>query len=102
MSRYVPTADEQAAIERLTLAGYAVVRQRTYDGLRERVSRAEWALESAERQVESVNRWALDSCDESRRLSKRLTAVVASAASLGVSIQAINDALDLTTPKESR
>jgi hypothetical protein len=31
MSRYVPTADQQAAIDFLRLSGYAVVRQRTYD-----------------------------------------------------------------------
>ena len=32
--------DERAAIDMLTVAGYAVVRQRTYDGLRERVTKA--------------------------------------------------------------
>lgn len=51
---------------------------------------AEWAREEASR----TNTWALDQCAEQRRLQDRLTRVVAAAASLGVSIDQINAALD--------
>ena len=96
MSRYEPTADERAAIDMLTVAGYAVVRQRTYDGLRERVTIAEHERDWSRRDSESAERWAIRESDEMRRLSDRLNRVVAAAAAQGVTIQAINQALGTT------
>jgi hypothetical protein len=81
-------------VEALTLAGYAVVRQRTYDRLKDRVSAAEhttkWQIEWREHNQQ----WVEQEFVATRRLYDRLTAIVAAAASLGVSIQAINKALD--------
>lgn len=94
MSRYVATETEQAAIDLLTLAGYAVVRQRTYDQLRERVRYAEQLRAWESERREHTSKWAHDALDEQRRLADRLNRVVASAASLGVSITDINAALD--------
>jgi len=94
VSRYVPTAAEQRLIDRLTLAGYAVVRQRTYDRLKERVALAERVAEWQTEWRASNDRYSEAAYAELRRLADRLTAVAAAAASLGVSIQAINEALD--------
>jgi 16S rRNA G966 N2-methylase RsmD len=54
MSRYVPTADQQAAIDFLRLSGYAVVRQRTYDRVIERARVAECLQECEREQREST------------------------------------------------
>lgn len=93
MTRYQPTAAEQDAIKLLKLAGYAVVRQRTYDRLQERVRIAELRQAWETERQESAQRWARRECDEQRRLADRLTRVAAAAAALGVSIQDINAAL---------
>lgn len=93
MSRYVPSADERAAMDTLRLAGYAVVRQRTYDGLQERVRVAEQMQAWETERREDAQRWASRECDEQRRLADRLNRVVAAAAALGVSITDINAAL---------
>jgi hypothetical protein len=53
---------------------------------------AKWQRE----QVEHAHRWAQEAFAEQRRLADRLDRVVAAAASLGVSIQDINAALDQT------
>jgi polynucleotide 5'-kinase involved in rRNA processing len=94
MSRYQPTADEQAAIDLLRLAGYAVVRQATYDKLRERVTTARHEVQWQTEWREHSDAWARRECDEQRRLADRLTAVVGAAAAQGVTIQAINEALE--------
>lgn len=93
MGRYVPTPEEQAAIDLLTLAGYHVMRQRSYDTLRERVRVAEQmqAWETERRQ--DTDAWARRECDEQRRLARRLNEVCFAAAAQGVSIQQINAAL---------
>lgn len=98
MSRYQPTADEQAAIDRLTLAGYAVVRQGTYDNLRKRLDEARWENEWRIRDKEASEAWAHRECEMQRHLADRLNAVIAAAASLGVGIDAINEALGTTAP----
>jgi hypothetical protein len=100
MPRYVPTAEEQAAIDRLTLAGYAVVRQRTYDALRERLRVADCMTAMEIERREGVEHWARRECDEQRRLSARLNAVCTAAAALGVSITDINAALDAADTKD--
>lgn len=93
MGRYVPTAEEQTAIDQLTLAGYRVVRERTYTALLERVRHAE-AMEHMEiERRKSTESWARDCCREERRLADRLNAVCYAAAALGVDIGAINTAL---------
>lgn len=94
MSRYVPSPEEQGAIDLLTLVGYAVVRQRTYDHLVERVRLAECYRDMEIERRESVEHWAHRECDEQRRLSARLNEVCFAAAALGVSIADINAALD--------
>lgn len=75
-------------------ASQVVLARKSYDHLirtRDRALReAEWEREAAEH----ARCWALDQCDEQRRLSDRLNRVCFAAASLGVSIQAINAALD--------
>lgn len=101
MARYVPTPEEQAAIDMLRLAGYAVVRQRTYDALGERVSLAEHRQRWAEEWRESSDRWARRECDEQRRLADRLNEVCYAAAALGVPITDINAALEAASKKES-
>jgi hypothetical protein len=66
MSRYVPTSIERDAIDLLTVAGYKVVRARTYDGLLERVRRAE-AMQQYEREQRDHSRlWAVDCLAEER------------------------------------
>lgn len=94
MSRYVPSPEERAAIDLLRLAGYAVVRQRTYDNLGERVRVAEVMYAYEKDCSEGTRRWADKAFDEQRRLSDRLNEVCFTAASQGVTIQAINDALE--------
>lgn len=96
MSRYVPSPDEQAAIDLLSLAGYTVVRQRTYDALHERVRIAECRRDMEAERRKSVEAWAQREGQEQRRLSDRLNRVCYAAAALGVSIQAINEALEAT------
>ncbi len=100
MARHVPTPEEQAAIDLLTLAGYAVIRQRSYDALRERVRVAE-ALQQAEAEHrQGTERWAHRECDERRRMTDRLNAVCTAAAALGVPITDINAALDAANRKD--
>lgn len=94
MGRYVPTSEERAAIHLLTLAGYSVVRQRTHDDLLERVRIAKCMEQMEIERRESSERWARRESDEQRRLAARLNEVCYAAASQGVTIQAINAALD--------
>lgn len=101
VSRYVPTAEERAAIDLLRLAGYAVARQRTYDGLLERVSLAEHRQAYEIERREGTERWVQSVCAEERRLYDRLNEVCYAAAALGVDIQAINDALHRANAKRS-
>lgn len=96
MSRYQPTATEQAAIDLLRLAGYAVMRQSTHDRLHARVELAKHEVEWQTEWREHSDAWARRECDEQRRLQDRLNAVCFAAAALGVSIQAINAALTPT------
>lgn len=74
-------------------ATHVVLARKSYDYLvrtRDRALReAEW---ERERTLDN-RRWAERSLDEQRRLMDRLNAVCTAAASLGVSIQAINAAL---------
>lgn len=93
MTRYVPTASEQGAIDKLRMAGYVVVRARTYDAMLERKRIAEALQQAAEDHRASSERWALNCLNEERRLVHRLNAVCAAATSLGVPLDAINAAL---------
>lgn len=93
MARYQPTAAETAAIDLLRLAGYAVVRQSTYDNLRQRIDIAEHRVEWEQDAAEHARAWARDCCREERRLTDRLNEVATAAAAKGVSIDAINEAL---------
>lgn len=93
MGRYVPTAEEQAAIDLLRLAGYAVVRQGTYDNLRKKLDDARWENGWRIRDKEASDNWARRECEMQRHLADRLNAVIASAAAQGVSIDSINAAL---------
>lgn len=68
--------------------------RKSYDHLLRTRDRALRAAEWEREHREGVERWARRECDEQRRLSDRLTRVVAAAAAQGVSIQAINAALD--------
>lgn len=74
------------------------MRRKSYEHLirtRDRALRqAEWAAKD----IEHAHKWAHEAFTEQRRLSDRLDRVVAAAASLGVSIQAINDALNGDRP----
>lgn len=93
MPRHTPSRSEQEAIALLTLAGYTVVRARTYEGMRERVRVAEVMERHAKEDVDHARRWGGEQCDVQRRLSDRLNAVCFAAAGLGVPIDAINAAL---------
>lgn len=99
MGRYQPTAEEQAAIDLLTLAGYAVVRQRTYDELREQVTLAKHREGWLEEDAAHARAWAHESLSGERRLADRLNQVCTAAASLGVPIDKINRALGRTQPE---
>lgn len=94
MSRHVPTYAEQRAIDLLTARGYAVFRAGTVQNLRNRAFLAEHLAKWETERRESAEDWARRECDEQRRLADRLNRVAAAAASLGVSIQQINAALD--------
>jgi hypothetical protein len=101
MAAYRPSAEEQAAIDLLTLAGFTVLRQRSYAALQERVRVAE-ALQAAEHEYrEGSQRWARQALDEQNRLARRLNAVCTGAAALGVSITDINAALAAADNKDS-
>jgi hypothetical protein len=71
------------------------IARKSYDHLlrtRDRaLSDAKWQRE----QVEHAHRWANEAFTEQRRLADRLNRVIAAAASLGVSIQDINAALEV-------
>lgn len=77
-----------------------VLARKSYEHLIRTRDRALQEAMWAQDQIRSTERWARDAFDEQRRLSERLTAVVAAAASLGVSIEAINDALGVVFPGE--
>ena len=100
MARYVPSADEQAAIDLLTLAGYAVVRQRTYDALHERVRVAEALRQAEADHRDSGVQWAHRCLDEQNRLDRRLNEVCTAAAALGVPIRDINAAIAAADQKD--
>lgn len=93
MSRYIPTADERAAIDTLTLAGYHVMRRGSYANLQRRIDRAESSANWEKRVAERVLGWAIECLAEERRLERRLNDVCSAAATLGVSIADINTAL---------
>lgn len=78
----------------LEAAGYVVLKRKSHEHTLRELDRARWALESEKALNASTERWAFQQCAEQRRLSDRLNAVVSAAAGLGVSIQAINEALD--------
>lgn len=68
--------------------------RKSYDHLVRTRDRALRQAEFAAEQVEHAHRWAEAAHAEQRRLSARLTEVCAAAAALGVSISAINKALE--------
>lgn len=93
MSRHKPTDGERAAIDLLTVAGYTVLRTRSYEHLRTQVALERQMREDAREQAEHSGRWALDCLGRERTLSDRLDRVVSAAATLGVDICDINHAL---------
>lgn len=101
MAKYQPTPQEQAAIDLLTLSGHTVVRQRTYDALRERIRIAEVTAEMERDRRASNERWAHRCLDEERRLTARLNELCTAAAALGLSITDINAALHAADTKDS-
>lgn len=101
MARHTPTASEEMFIERLTAAGYKVVRTRTYSALLERIRLAECRADMEAERRESAERWAHNSLAEERRLSRRLDEVCTGAAALGVPIDKINAALAAADKKEA-
>ena len=96
MSRYIPSGAEQAAIDLLTLAGYAVVRRRTYDGLQERVRRAEQTAYWEAQRRDDNTRWAHEALDEQRRLADRLTFVYGIAQAHGATTEELGGCADRT------
>lgn len=70
-----------------------VLARKSHEHLIRTRDRALREVEYAREEVESTRLWAHQAFAEQRRLQDRLTAVVAAAASLGVSIDAINKAL---------
>lgn len=93
MSRYQPSTEEQAAIDMLTLAGYTVVRRGTYENLRKRIDQMEWTDQWREREMGHSREYAEKCHAEERRLSDRLTTVVAGAAAAGVPFDVIQQAM---------
>lgn len=70
------------------------LRRKSYDHLLRTRDRALQDADAEREAAEHARHWAYEQCEEQRRLADRLNRVVAAAASLGVSIQAINAALD--------
>lgn len=93
MSRYIPSADEQDAIDLLAGTGHVVLRRRSHEALLERARRAETLLHAEVQHAASLREWALANATETRRIADRLNAVVAAAAAQGVTIDAINKTL---------
>lgn len=89
---------QQDARRLLEAAGYVVLRRKSYEHTLRELDRARNRLRFEEESAEGTREWALRAYDEQRRLSGRLTAVVSAAASLGVPIQAINEALAAHPP----
>lgn len=94
MGRYVPSDVERVAIAMLERAGFVVVRRRSYERLHRRIHDAEAFARMADEHRASTESWALREFREARRISDRLTEVVAAAAACGVDIQDINAALE--------
>ena len=94
MPRYLPSEQEQAAIDLLHLAGYTTLRQASYDRLLERVRIAEALRDAEVDRREGTTLWAHEALVEQRRLSNRLNEVCFAAAALGVPIDKIQEALD--------
>ena len=79
MSRYIPSTDEQDAIDLLTSTGHSVLRRRSHDALIERARRAETLLGAEKENSASLREWAHKEAAEVRRLQDRLTRARASA-----------------------
>lgn len=75
-----------------------VLARKSYEHLLRTRDRALREVEWRTEQVEETRLWVHQAFDGQRRLQDRLTAVVAAAASLGVPIAAINEALGITCP----
>lgn len=101
MTRHQPTPAEQAAIDLLAAAGYAVVRRKTLENLHQKVRDAEWQVRMATEEAASARRWAENSLTEERRLHDRLNEIVAFAYEHGATIEGLvrfNDRLATATP----
>lgn len=70
------------------------LKQKSYEHLIRTRDRALREVEFEKREAEHAREWANEAFVEQRRLQNRLVRVVAAAASLGVSIQDINKALE--------
>lgn len=95
MSRYIPSPEEQEAIDFLTLKGWKTVRQGTYDRLHERVRVAEQMQHWETERRESVERWAQSVCNEERRARERVVEVCAFAFTHGATTDDLVEFNDL-------
>jgi hypothetical protein len=95
MSKYVQTAEEQEAIDFLSLHGYVVIRRRTHDRLKERIRLAECQRDMEKERRESTERWAQSVCDEERRYRDRVVEVCAFAFTHGATSEDLAEFNDL-------
>src|SRR5690349_7167039 len=87
--------NDVVATAKMVLQGedYVVLRSKSYEHTLRELDRARNRLAFEQESAEHARRWAKQAFAEERRLADRLDRVIAAAASLGVSIQAINEAL---------
>jgi hypothetical protein len=76
-------------IQELEVEGWKVVRQRTYENLRREFGIAQRMLAAEVEHNESTRQWGVRAHDEQRRLSDRLTRVIAVAVEMGVDTHAL-------------
>lgn len=90
MTRADDPDDIIEAKERLRAWGYRVVKERTYENLRQRWLGAESRVEHEASMRESTERWAHKAFEEQRRLADRLTFVYGVARARGASVQELS------------
>lgn len=93
MPQYKPSPEELDALRLLEGRGWVVLRRRTYEKQQRRLATAQNEIYFIHRESLASEQWANRSVREAVSARDRLEAVIAAAASLGVSIEAINNAL---------
>ena len=77
----------EAALEVVRAAGYVAVKEKSYRQAQERQRLAQCAADWERNRRESAEKWALDCCNEERRIRDRLTFVYGVAQAHGATVE---------------